>query len=437
LGKAIGGSVQVSGSDSQEHKENSLLGFSGGDIQKLITKPRIAGFGMNWQHCSNMIFVGLSDSYEQFYQATRRCWRFGQKEVVHVYIIICDTEGAVLANIRRKEADAMRMANKMVENMKEINKADLKKTTRTVSKYTEGSESGDNWELRLGDCVDGVARIETDSIDYSVYSPPFASLYTYSASDRDMGNCSSIDEFREHYAYLMKDMLRVTAPGRLMSFHCMNLPTTKTHDGYIGIKDFRGELIRMCIDLGWIYHSEVVIWKNPVVAMQRTKAIGLLHKQMTKDSCMSRQGIPDYVVTMRKPGENKKPVQGELTEFIGDKSTFQNTGRLSIDIWQKYASPIWDDINATRTLQAAPGREHKDERHICPLQLDVIERCLQLWSNPGDLVLSPFAGIGSEGYCSIKYGRRFLGIELKESYWKTSIRNLKQAEYELSEQIIV
>jgi len=224
--------------------------------------------------------------------------------------------------------------------------------------------------------------------------------------------------------------LKCVGPGRNVSFHCMNLPTSKVRDGYIGIHDFRGDLIRIFQDAGFIYHSEVVIWKDPVVAMQRTKALGLLHKQMVKDSCMSRQGIPDYLVTMRKPGENPEPVTGELDYFAGDQTTFQPSGRLSIDIWQRYASPVWMDINPSDTLQKNSAREDKDERHICPLQLDVIERGLQLWSNPRDTILSPFAGIGSEGYMAVKLDRQFVGIELKESYFKQAVLNLRAAETE-------
>lgn len=394
----------------------------------LVSKPSIFGFGLNFQHCSNVAFVGLSDSYEQFYQATRRCWRFGQTKEVNVYIIVSDAEGAVVANIKRKEKDADRMARMMVEHMQDLSSQEIRGTKRTEDKFKTDVKKADRWELRLGDCVEECAKLETDSIDYSIFSPPFASLYTYSASDRDMGNSKDDPEFAEHYGYLMTEMFRVIKPGRLMSFHCMNLPTSKTHHGYIGLRDFRGELIRQCVDLGWIFHSEVVIWKDPVVAMQRTKSIRLLHKQLVKDSTISANGIPDYVVTMRKPGDNEKPVAGKLAEFVGDPSTFKQTGDMSIDIWQRYASPIWSDIRATRTLQAAPGRAEDDEKHICPLQLDVIERCLQLWSNPGDLVLSPFAGIGSEGFVSIQMDRRFLGFELKESYWKQSIKNMRAAE---------
>ncbi len=260
-----------------------------------------------------------------------------------------------------------------------------------------------DFALYNGDCVEITRGLPDNSIHYSIFSPPFASLYTYSNSDRDMGNCQSDEEFFEHFCFLVRELYRVIMPGRLVSFHCMNLPTSKTHHGYIGIRDFRGELIRAFEAEGWIYHSEVCIWKDPVVAQQRTKALGLLHKQIVKDSCMSRQGIPDYLVTMRKPGINPEPVNGEFEEFIGEgldvsREAYKKhaadvlaDGRepwpfemwRSVFVWQKYASPIWMDINPSNTLQYRSAREEKDERHICPLQLDVIARGVELWSNPG------------------------------------------------------
>lgn len=430
LADAIPGAIEVKGADSSESKEAALLSFSSGKSRVIVTKPRIAGFGMNWQHCSNVAFVGLSDSYEQYYQAIRRCWRFGQKRPVKCHIITSKREGAVVQNIRRKEEDAEKMAQGMVENMKGISSVEIKGATKTRDVYEISREDGDGWTMYLGDCVESSSNIEDDSIGYTIFSPPFASLYTYSNSNRDMGNCKDDDQFARHFEYLIGQLYRVTMPGRLVSFHCMNIPTSKTHHGYIGIRDFRGELIRAFADAGFIYHSEVVIWKDPVTAMQRTKALGLLHKQLVKDSAMSRQGVPDYLVTMRKPGENTEPVAGELDHFCGDQSTFANTGRLSIDIWQRYASPVWSDINPSDTLQFRNARHKNDERHICPLQLQVIHRGLQLWSNPGDLVFSPFAGIGSEGYESIKLRRRFVGIELKRSYYEQAIINLGRAESE-------
>src|SRR5208282_2551707 len=248
-------------------------------------------------------------------QAVRRCWRFGQDREVNVHLIIADTEGAVLKNIKDKDAAAGEMAMQIVDHMRLEMRANVKGTTRTMNDYERNLISSDGWQMHLGDCVEIVKEIPTDSIHYTIFSPPFASLYTYSASDRDMGNCKDQAEFLTHFGYLVKDLYRVTIPGRLVSFHCMNLPTSKTHHGYIGIRDFRGDLIRLFEQEGWIFHSEVCIWKDPVTAMQRTKALGLLYKQLKKDSAMSRQGIPDYLVTMRKPGENPQRVTHTEADF--------------------------------------------------------------------------------------------------------------------------
>lgn len=297
--------------------------------------------------------------------------------------------------------------------------------------------STENWAAYQGDCCELIDTVSDSSVGYSIFSPPFASLYTYSDSERDMGNCRTDEEFFQHFGFLVAGLLRVMKPGRCVSVHCMDLPTGKERHGHIGIRDFSGEIIRLFESIGFYYHSRVTIWKDPVVAMQRTKAIGLLHKQLKKDSCISRQGIPDYLITFRKPGDNPEPVAGELEYFAGDKSTFQSTGNISIDIWQRYASPVWMDINPSRTLQKDSAREHNDERHICPLQLDVIERGLQLWSNPRDVVLSPFMGIGSEGYVALKCDRRFLGFELKGSYYKQAIANLAAAESEKQSELLL
>jgi DNA modification methylase len=271
----------------------------------------------------------------------------------------------------------------------------------------------DNFAAYHGDCIDVLRGMPDESVHYSIFSPPFASLYTYSASPRDMGNCASHEEFFEQFRYLVPELYRVMKPGRLLSFHCMLLPTSKARDGIIGLTDFRGQLIRAFQEVGWVFHSEVVIWKDPVTAMQRTKALGLLHKQIKKDSAMSRQGIPDYLVTMRKPGDNPEPVT--------------HTGKdddMPVQMWQQYASPVWMDIDQSDTLQYRSARENEDEKHICPLQLGVIRRGINLWTNPGDTVLSPFMGIGSEGYVALTMGRRFVGAELKQSYYHQAVRNL-------------
>jgi DNA modification methylase len=262
-----------------------------------------------------------------------------------------------------------------------------------------------------GDCIEVINGIPDESIGYSLFSPPFSSLYTYSNSPRDLGNVKDDAEFFEHFEFLVPELFRATMPGRLLSFHCMDLPTSKQHHGVIGLRDFRGELIRAFQKHGWIYHSNVTIWKDPVTAMQRTKAIGLLWKQLKKDSALSRQGIPDYLVTMRKPGENPAFIAHTPEDY-------------PVDRWQKIASPVWMDINPSETLQYRSAREHEDERHICPLQLDVIRRGVELWSNQGDIVLDPFAGIGSTGYVALEMDRKFIGIELKKSYFEQAKKNL-------------
>ena len=268
----------------------------------------------------------------------------------------------------------------------------------------------DRYALYNGDSCEVLKGIPDNSIHYSIFSPPFASLYTYSNSERDLGNCRTTSEFYEQFMFIVSELYRVIMPGRLISFHCMDLPLSKERDGIIGIRDFRGELIKVFENSGFVLHSQVCIWKDPVTAMQRTKAIGLLHKQIKKDSCMSRQGIPDYLVTMRKPGENPEPVTHTNETF-------------PVAVWQRYASPVWMEINPSDTLQASSAREEKDERHICPLQLGVIRRALNLWTNPNDIVLTPFLGIGSEAYVSLEMGRRAIGCELKTSYYNQAVAN--------------
>ncbi len=273
--------------------------------------------------------------------------------------------------------------------------------------------TGELWALYQGDCVEVMRGLPASSVDYSIFSPPFSSLYTYSNSPRDLGNCRDDAEFFAHFAFVIEELRRLIRPGRLVSFHCMLLPTSKVRDGVIGLKDFRGDLIRAFTAQGFVHHSEVVIWKDPVTAMQRTKALGLLHKSVRENASMCRQGIPDYLVTMRAPGEAEGRVKhGE---------------DYPVDKWQKIASPVWTDIDPTDTLQFRSAREHDDERHICPLQLEVIRRGIELWTNPGDVVLSPFAGIGSEGYVAIEMARRFVGVELKTSYYEQAVRNLAAA----------
>ena len=330
LALSIPDAVEVRGSDSPEWKEDAMMGFADGRYRVLVTKPSIAGFGMNWQHCHNVAFCGMSHSYEQFYQAVRRCWRFGQSSPVSVHVFVTDLEETIVENVLRKKDDSEGMKEEMLSRTSSI-REDFDMTARDESSYLEQTKTGEGWTMMLGDCVERIKEIESDSVGLSVFSPPFASLYTYSNSERDMGNSKTDEEFADHFAYLIGELYRVLMPGRLVSFHCMNLPTSKERDGFIGIKDFRGALIRMFQDAGFVYHSEVTIWKDPVTAMQRTKALGLLNKQKNKDSALSRQGIPDYLVTMRKPGDNPQPITHTNEDF-------------PISVWQTYASPVWMDI---------------------------------------------------------------------------------------------
>lgn len=423
LTESITDAVQVAGSDNDDDKVSRVMGFVDGTHRVIVSKPMMFGYGLNLQNCHKMAFVGLSHSYEQFYQAVRRCWRFGQTQPVEVHVITTDVESEVLLNIERKQSEADAMTAGMVEHMSEITKHDIAGTERQTDTYRTGTESGKSFTAHLGDCVEGISHLADDSIHYSVFSPPFASLYTYSNSPFDMGNCKDHSEFFRQFVYLTKELFRVIIPGRLVSFHCMNLPTSKERDGFIGITDFRGILIKAFQDAGWIFHSEVCIWKDPVTAMQRTKALGLLHKTIRKDSSMSRQGIADYLVTMRKPGVNPERIPH------GDD--------LPVSLWQQYASPVWMDINPSDTLQKKSAREDDDERHICPLQLGVIERAVHLWTNKGDTVLSPFMGIGSEGYVSLKMGRKFVGYELKKSYFDQAVANLQEVERSMNDQATI
>ncbi len=272
------------------------------------------------------------------------------------------------------------------------------------------SDKGRSFQSIQGDCVDILSQVPDDSIGFSVYSPPFGSLFVYSESAADMGN-STDTEFAEHYGWLVREKYRVTMPGRLTAVHCSDLPMTKWKDGAVGIKDFSGQIIRAHEDAGWIYHGRRTIWKCPVVEMTRTKHVGLLYKQLQKDSTKSRGGMPDYLMTFIKPGDNPLPIKHTPADF-------------PLEQWQEWASPVWMTIQQSNVLNVRMARDAKDERHLCPLQLDVIERALIMWSNKNDIVLSPFMGIGSEGVCSLKLERRFLGIELKESYWKQACQYL-------------
>ena len=429
----LGEAVEIRGSESPETKAAKMRRFSKGEIRILITKPKIAAFGLNWQHCARQAWVGITHSYESFYQAVRRCWRFGQPRNVDVHVVCADTETLVLDNLQDKQRKAAQMGERMVQSMKDTNIDEAGMLTVYSDEYTtqEWTDPDGRAAIYQADCVETWRSLPDESVDFTIFSPPFSSLFTYSASPRDMGNVSNDAEFIAHFDFLIPELLRTTRTGRLCAVHVMNLTSTKARDGHIGLRDFRGDIIRAFVAFGWVYHSEVCIWKDPVVAMQRTKAHGLLHKTLCTDSARSRQGLPDYLLIFRKDGECSSPVRSSTTnarfdDYIGElgPTSQDDPRRYSIDVWQRYASPVWFDVNQSRTLNYRPAREDKDERHIAPLQLDVIERAIHLWTNEGDTVASPFMGIGSEIVSAVKMGRIGIGAELKRSYFEMARRNI-------------
>jgi DNA modification methylase len=409
LKKNIVDAIEVKGSDTDEWKKSKLLGFSNNEFKVLITKAKIAAMGMNFQNCHNQIHASLDFSFEGLYQSLRRSYRFGQTHKVNAYLITTDTMTNVKQSIDRKQKQFEIMQQEMA---KAIN-ANLNNEIMSSAVYDVESVTNENYHIKRGDCVQLIKEIHDESIGLSVFSPPFAELYTYSSHLEDMGNSRDYNEFLTQFSFLTKELYRVIKSGRNVCVHCMDLPIQKGKHGFIGLRDFSGLLLKCFEDVGFIYHSRVTIWKDPVVEMQRTKALGLLHKQVKKDSTMSRVGIPDYVMIFRKDGERENPVT--------------NTD-IPVDLWQKYASPVWMDINYGNTLQGyRDGRDGNDEKHICPLQLDTIERLIHLYSNKGDTVFSPFMGIGSEVFQAVKMGRVGVGFELKESYFDLAKKNIASA----------
>lgn len=402
--------MEVKGSDNKQYKKDKLLGFAKGEFRVLVTKLKIASFGLNYQNCRNQMFASLDFSFEATYQGIRRSYRFGQQKEVNIHLITLDTMQNVKSSFEEKQKSFLNMQKSMTEAMNRNinNKIKLKKME--VDKIYQSK----NCDIRLGDCVQLIQNVPDNSIGFSIFSPPFAELYTYSDKLEDMGNSKDYKEFFTAFKFLVKELYRVMWSGRNVAVHCMDLPIQKGKEGYIGLRDFSGMILEAFQEVGFVYHSRVTIWKNPVTEMQRTKALGLLHKQVKKDASMSRVGIPDYLMVFRKEGEHEHPVHCDI----------------SVDTWQKYASPVWMDIDYSKTLNGVKGRDANDEKHICPLQLETIERAITLWSNEGDKVLTPFLGIGSEVYQAIKMRRFGIGFELKESYFNEAIKNCKNIEFE-------
>lgn len=408
LRKLLPEAIEVKGSDSKTVKKEMLLGFGDGKFRILITKLKIAQFGLNYQNCHNQIYASLDFSFEATYQGIRRSYRFGQTEQVNIYLITTDTMQNVKDSFDKKQAAFREMQEAMTTAMNRNIKNQISLKKMEVSNQYKS----DYCDIRLGDCVQLIQNVPDESVGFSIFSPPFAELYTYSDKLEDMGNSKDYKEFFTAFKFLVSELYRVLWSGRCVAVHCMDLPIQKGKEGYIGLRDFSGMILEAFQEVGFIYHSRVTIWKNPVTEMQRTKALGLLHKQVKKDAAMSRVGIPDYLMVFRKEGEHEHPVHCDI----------------SVDTWQKYASPVWMDIDYGNTLNAAAGRDSNDEKHICPLQLDTIERAIVLWSNEGDTILTPFLGIGSEVYEAVKLNRKGIGFELKESYFNEAIKNVRGME---------
>lgn len=429
LSRAIPDAVEVCGSDKLEDKESRMLAFSRGDARVMVTKPKIAGHGMNWQQCHNMIFASLSHSYEAFYQATRRCWRFGQQKLVNIYTMTSDAERAIVQNIRKKEHKVQAMMGAII---KQIASRNFHSTRKEQAVYHVEKEEGQDWQMYCGDSIEVMDEIPDESVGLSIFSPPFPGMYVYTNSDRDLGNSTNIDEMMEHFQYLIAPdkLQRVMMPGRLCCVHLVQLPTFKYLSGYVGLQDFRGRTIQMMIDNGWIYAGEVCIDKDPQIKAIRTKDRGLLFKSLATDASVMTQALGDYLIYFRKHGDNPTPIKaGQSEQYDNPK------GWITSEEWIEWAAPVWyrqtkdypGGIRETDVLNTKAAKGKDDERHICPLQLGVIHRAVYLWSAPGEVVFSPFAGIGSEGYQALLDNRRFVGIELKPEYYRVAIKNMGQA----------
>jgi len=403
--------VAVNGSDKPDVKEKRLLGFANNEFRILVTKTKIAQFGLNYQNCKNQIFLSFDFSFEGLYQAIRRSWRFGQKNNVNITLVTVETMGNVIESIKEKQLKFENMQKEMQIAMNEASK----ELSRTDENFN--TEKGNNWTLVNGDSVQYIQKLKDESIDYTFFSPPFSDLYMYSSDERDLSNNKSYNDFFKHFEFMIPELLRITKQGRLLSMHCTQLSTTKGKDGKLEIVDFRGDLIRAMQKYGWIFHAEVAIWKDPKIIAQRTKNMQLLHATTKKDSTVNRMGFPDYLLTFKKDGVNENPVN-------------HDKNGLPFDYWCKIAEPIWveGEIDAGDVLSIKEAKATNDEKHMTPTQKEPIKRLLELYTNPNDLVFSPFNGIGTEGYVSIENNRRYLGVELKENYFDIAVKNLKNAE---------
>ena len=416
VASSIEDAIEVKGSQTPDYKAQAFEEFQDGKHRVLVTKGRIGGYGMNFQNAHKMAFFGLSHSWELLYQCIRREWRYLQAHKVDVHIIMSDVEEGIYQNVMRKDAQARRLREELINSMGSHERGELTMKPNLQYDYTEDTVRGHDWTLMLGDSCKRLKELESDSIGLSVYSPPFADLYTYTASPKDLGNSRTWDEFFEHFGFIIEEVLRVTEPGRLTCVHTSDIPSLKQSDGVIGVKDFPGAVIRAYQEAGWIFHGRAYIAKNPQAQAIRTHSKALLFIQLRRDSAESRPALVDQILLFKKPGDNEVPVLPV------------ENGELDNETWISWANGIWTGISETETLQYHQARENDDEKHICPLQLETIERCIKLYSNPGEVVLSPFAGIGSETYQAVMFGRKAIGIELKKTYFDIAVKNMKEVE---------
>ncbi len=409
---AIPGSVNVHGAMTPGEKADHIRHFVGGSLRVLVTKTSIAGFGINMQKAHNMIFCGIDYSWESYYQAVRRMWRFGQGHPVNVYIVLSKQDQSILDSITAKEKIASIMTGELIQHAKRFTREELDNLPVDEFEYKTGESSGDNWRMLLGDSAERIHELSDNSVDLSVFSPPFINLYTYSATERDLGNSRTSEEFFAQFQFVIDGLMRVTKPGRNCCVHVQQVAAMMSKDGYIGIKDFRGDVIRAFTASGWVFHGEVTVDKDPQAQAIRTKSRSLLFVQLRKDSTVSRPAFADYLLIFRKPGENVVPV----------------TPDISNEDWILWARPVWYNIRESDVLNVAIARSDEDERHLVPLQLEFIERCIRLYSNPGETVFDPYSGVGSTVHEAVRLNRKGVGIELKEEYWRQAIKNVRNAE---------
>lgn len=415
LVKLLPSACVITGSMSPEEKAQRLEEFQAGKHRILITKTSIAGFGINLQHCANQVFVGLSDSFESYYQAVRRSYRFGQGQPVKVHIVLSKVESPIFENVSTKENEARKMSDELIAEVRSAELEELGRAEASGFVYTTEDVKTDRYHLMLGDSCERLKELADNSVDLTVSSPPFSAIYTYTPDERDLANSRGMEEFFEHFKFIIDELLRVTKPGRNACMHIMQLPATRSYHGFIGMIDFHGAVIKAFIERGWHFYGEAVIQKNPQVQAIRTKKLNLLFRTLHHDSSRLAPGIPDYLLIFKKPGDNAVPItpvqHGEMTE----------------EDWINWAHPIWTDIRETEVLNTQLAKEDQDEKHVAPLQLEVIRRAVTMFSNPGELVLDPFGGIGSTGYCAVQKSRKAVMCELKPSYFALMQKNMRRA----------